>query len=216
MASRSRDYSSRGFSAIKDIVSAGVFPSGKVIIYTGILSICKDEDGLAAVLGHEIGHVMASHVAEDKSKLLFFLPALIPISPILILALLGFEMRILLYPYTYLLGCIKAASSRRRESEADYIGLVLMAKAGYDVSKAAKFLDKMDGYEKRMLSQKNAQGKPMYKQETSGFLASHPHTGSRAEKVREWLPEVIERTGRAPPLGPSSERGNKVDALDFE
>ncbi|KAE9367074.1 hypothetical protein N431DRAFT_318160, partial [Stipitochalara longipes BDJ] len=129
-----------------DIVNASVSPSGKVIIYTGILPICKDESGIATVLSHEIGHVVASHSAEQASSLLFIGIASIPTWPIIGLAALGFIIEELaVICAIYLLPIVGAGAffCRKRESEADYIGLVIMARVGYDIERSVGFRERM-------------------------------------------------------------------------
>jgi len=116
------------------------------MVYMGILPVCEDESGIATVLSHEIGHVLASHSAEQASSFLFFGIASIPTWPIMGLAALGIVIEELVVVCTiYLLPILGAGAffSRKRESEADYIGLVIMAKAGYDIRTAVGFWERM-------------------------------------------------------------------------
>jgi predicted Zn-dependent protease len=113
-----------------------VLPGGKVFVYTGILPIAKTDDGLAAILGHEIAHNIARHSAESMSR------DIIVTWPLRLIAMAldysgvsGGGARLLfdlvIGPY----GIVKPAS-RKQESEADYIGLMIMAKSCYDPQEA--------------------------------------------------------------------------------
>ncbi|RAL04099.1 M48 family metallopeptidase [Aspergillus ibericus CBS 121593] len=120
--------------------NAFVLPGGRVFVFTGILPLCKDTDGLAAVLGHEIAHVLAGHAAEEMSRDIF--RTLIRYALITIFGHLG----------QLASGLIKSdvnlPKSREQEAEADTIGLMLMAKACYNPGAAVKFWErnhKLDG-----------------------------------------------------------------------
>ena len=154
-------------------------------MYTGILPVAVDTNGLAVVLGHEIAHAIARHGAERMSQTMAaqagqsVLGALFGGGPgtetILAAYGLGAELGVLL-PY-----------SRAQESEADHIGLLLMARAGYDPHGALVFWQ-------RMQQQAGAEGPPQ-------FLATHPSHGTREQQLRAWLPEAVpyyEAASRAP------------------
>ncbi len=168
------------FKVIKDDKTANAFclPGGKVFVYTGILPYTKDEAGLATVISHEVGHVIARHGAERMSTLLLIelgeaglAAALKKHSPTVAKAFLiayglGAELGILL-PY-----------SRLQEYEADHIGLILMAKAGYDPKAAIAFWE-------RMLKRKK-------KGHIPEFLSTHPADEKRIAALKQLLPEAMQ------------------------
>ncbi len=166
-------------------INAFALPGGKVAVYTGIFPVAQDSDGLAVVMGHEIAHVIARHGAERISQGLAtqlganVLGAAVgggPQGNLLLAAYgLGTQLGVLL-PY-----------SRTQESEADHIGLILMAKAGYDPRAAI-------GFWERMARASSGGGAPE-------FLSTHPGHETRGTQIREWLPEALRRlnaTSRAP------------------
>lgn len=164
-------------SQLLDIMNAEVSASGKVTIYTGIMPICLDEAGVATVLSHEIGHVVASHIAERDSSLLFFGIAAIPAWPLL--PMLYFEIfiaEIAIICFLYLIPIAGAAAwcCRKQESEADYIGLVLMARAGFDLHKAVEFWERMKEETFRKAAETDEKGKAKVRS-APGFLSTHPH-----------------------------------------
>lgn len=122
--------------------NAFVMPNGKIVVFTGLLPVCRNEAGLAAVLGHEVGHVVAEHAAERVSHALVTQVTLQTVNaaladsthrPLIAAALgLGAQYGILL-PF-----------SREHETEADRIGLLSMAKAGYDPSEAIALWERME------------------------------------------------------------------------
>ncbi|KAJ1936352.1 metalloendopeptidase [Linderina pennispora] len=148
--------------------NAFVLPGGKVFVFTGILPITKTEDGLAAVLGHEIAHQYARHAAEkiSQSNLLSFVYILASFFVDPSLLQLGRGM-------THLLTVLP--NSRACEREADYLGLLFMAQACYDPRAAVGLWQRMQMAE---------QGSPPQ------FLNTHPATGDRIEKITEWLPQA--------------------------
>jgi predicted Zn-dependent protease len=170
------DYSWR-FAVIDDPKQQNAFalPGGKVAVYTGLYPIAQDTAGLAVVMGHEIAHVVARHGAERMSQGLAaqtggaILGGLVGSGPSanLIMAAYGLGAQLgVLLPY-----------SRTQESEADHIGLILMARAGYDPRAALAFWERME----RAAS---GGGPPE-------FLSTHPNHGTRTEQIRAWLPEAL-------------------------
>ncbi|KAI8288888.1 hypothetical protein K4K59_006644 [Colletotrichum sp. SAR11_240] len=143
-------------------INAFVLPGGKVFVHSGILRVTKNEDGLAAVLGHEIAHIIADHVGERMSSLIgpnILLGALFSIWLATPLAL----------PMVHYLGgglidfIFTLPMGRLQESEADYIGMMLMAEACYDPSEAIGLWQRMDRMAK------------MYRQdEIPEILGTHP------------------------------------------
>ena len=169
------DYKWR-FVAIDDPKQQNAFclPGGKVAVYTGIFPIAESTNGLAVVLGHEIAHALARHGAERISQGLVtqaggsLLGAWLGGGPgtntILAAYGLGAQLGVLL-PY-----------SRTQESEADHIGLLLMARAGYDPRGALAFWHRME---------RAAGGNP------PEFLSTHPSHGTREQQIQAWLPEAM-------------------------
>jgi metalloendopeptidase OMA1, mitochondrial len=126
--------------------NAFVIPGGKVFVYSGILPIAKNDDGLAAILGHEISHNLAQHAAENMSRYVL----LEPVRWVFIfLDYAGYTGGIGRFIGDILmdLGMMRPAS-RRQESEADYIGLLMMAKSCYDPNEAVKVWERMEKFQR--------------------------------------------------------------------
>lgn len=168
------------FSVIDDNETANAFalPGGKVAIYTGILPYTKDEAGLAFVLSHEVGHALARHGAERMSEQLLIQLgqqglniAIANKSPEAIQAInLG-------YGIASTVG-VSLPFSRIQEYEADNIGIILMAKAGYDPRKAPEFFERM---------MKEAPGKS-----TPEFLSTHPADDNRIRRLKSLIPGALQ------------------------
>lgn len=166
------------FTVIEDKqVNAFCLPGGKVAVYTGILPITRDDAGLAAVLGHEVAHAVARHGAERVSQqvgvnvLLTGLQVGLGGNPALaqqVTALLGAGATVgVLLPW-----------SRTQESEADHLGLIYMAKAGYHPSAAKELWVRMEAA---------ARGQP----KPPEFLSTHPSEATRITQIEAWLPEAL-------------------------
>lgn len=147
--------------------NAFVIPGGKVFVFSGILDICQDDDGLAAVLGHEIAHNVAHHAAERMSQAGFLTGALLLFS-----LFTGIDAGLgnLLMDFAFL-----RPGSRSQETEADYIGLLMMSESCYDPSAAMQLWNRMEKAEGSAPPQ---------------FMSTHPSNHNRLEKIREWLPEA--------------------------
>ena len=167
------------FNLIEDdkTVNAWCMPGGKVAVYTGLLPIAQDENGLAVVMGHEVAHAIAKHGNERMSQGLLAQFGAIGLS----LALArspGLTSDIFMQAYGvgaqvgFLL-----PYSRLHESEADRIGLVLMAKAGYDPRGAVALWQRM--------SAKGGSRPPE-------FLSSHPAPESRIRDIESLIPEAMQ------------------------
>ncbi len=158
-----------------DQMNAFALPGGKVAVYTGILPVCKNEAGLAAVIGHEVAHAMARHGAERISQGLVvdLIGAGIAYGTrssdpkaragILVAYGAGAQLGVVL-PY-----------SRKHESEADTIGIRFMARAGYDPAEAVRLWERM--------ARVGGERPPE-------FLSTHPDPKKRADALREVLPEM--------------------------
>lgn len=160
-------------------VNAFALPGGKVAVYTGMLPVTRDENGLAAVLAHEIGHVVARHGGERMSQQMgvgVFVETLAtlssgnPATVQAVSALLGAGASVgVLLPW-----------GRAQESEADHLGLILMAKAGYDPHAARDLWVRM-----AELSSKGS-GRP------PEFLSTHPSEPTRIKQIEVWMPEAMQ------------------------
>jgi len=168
------------FNVIDDekTINAFCLPGGKVVVYTGILKIIKDDDELATVMGHEIGHAIAHHGAERMSQ-----GMLTQIGGAVLAAAVGGQspMAQRAYKEAYGTGAnlgILLPFSRKHESEADYIGLILMSKAGFNPEAAVNFWQTME---------KASPGKddPLAK-----FMSTHPSHKDRVKNIKKWLPEA--------------------------
>lgn len=165
------------FNLIDDskTVNAWCMPGGKVAVYTGILPLAKDETGLAVVMGHEIAHALARHGNERMSQALLVQFGGIGLS----LALsqqpaLTQQIFQEAYGATTTVGFV-LPYSRLQESEADHIGLVLMAKAGYDPREAVPFWERMSKTGGRTIE----------------FLSTHPAPESRVADIQSLIPEAM-------------------------
>lgn len=116
-------------------MNAFVLPGGKVFVFSGILPICAGEDGLAAVLGHEIAHNVAHHTSEKLSQMAYLIP---------IALILAWTFDISGQMSQFILDlALERPGSRRMESEADRIGLFMMAQACYDPNAAWRMWERM-------------------------------------------------------------------------
>ena len=153
-----------------NIKNAFVIPGGKVFVFNGILPICKDEDGVAAVLGHEIAHNVAHHVAERMSKMGFLLGAAFLLAYTLDISGLSAQFVVQL--------ALENPNNRTQESEADHIGLLIMAAACYDPASAIGLWQRMQQAEKHAPPQ---------------FLSTHPSSANRVKAIEQWVPEAEEK-----------------------
>lgn len=161
---------------VSDQVNAWCMPGGKVAFYTGILPICEDETGVAVVMGHEVAHALANHGGERMSQGMIAqmgmgtLGAAMGENPTLtkqlLLQSIGMGTQ---------LGVLKF--SRSNESEADHIGLILMAKAGYNPQAATSFWQ-------RMAALSGGQAPPE-------FLSTHPESETRVNDLQALMPEAL-------------------------
>ncbi|SEM02081.1 Peptidase family M48 [Syntrophus gentianae] len=166
------------FNLIEDdkTVNAWCMPGGKVAVYTGILPITRDETGLAVVVGHEVAHAIAKHGNERMSQALLVQLGGIGLSAALSTqAAATQELFLQLYGVGSTVGYV-LPYSRLQENEADRIGLVLMAKAGYDPRAAVTLWQRM-----------NAQGGGR----SPEFLSTHPAPTTRIANIQSLIPEAM-------------------------
>lgn len=164
------------YNLVKDnTVNAWCMPGGKIVFYTGIMDICRDEKGIAVVMGHEIAHAIARHGNERMSKQLAVnaggktIEQLNSSNP----TLAGN-----IFKGAYGLGSTLGllAYSRKHEAEADEMGLMFMAMAGYDPREAPKFWQRM--------AAKGGKKPPV-------LLSTHPHDKKRIEKLNKLIPKAM-------------------------
>lgn len=157
-----------------DAVNAWCMPGGKIAFYTGILPVTKDEAGLAVVMGHEMAHAIAKHGGERLSQQLLLTLGAVSLD----VALKEKPQQtkdifMSVYGVGSSLGTL--AYSRQHEYEADKMGLVFMAMAGYDPERAISFWESM--------AAKGGANPPE-------FLSTHPSDANRIKAIREFLPEA--------------------------
>jgi predicted Zn-dependent protease len=169
-------------------INAFALPGGKVGVYTGILPVAVNDAGLATVMAHEVAHVAARHGGERVST-----DVLAQIGAVGVSAALGgsdpwvSEAIMQAYGMGVTVGGI-LPFSRAQEAEADQIGLIYMAKAGYDPREAIAFWERMDAAVK---------GQP----QPPEFLSTHPGYGTRINNLKKWLPQALpyyEQSQKAP------------------
>lgn len=166
------------FNLLRDDATVNAFclPGGKVAVYTGILKVTQNEAGLATVVGHEIAHAIARHGGERMTDQLALqiggmgLAELMkdksPATRNLVLAAYGVGGQVgVMLPF-----------GRSQESEADHIGLIYMARAGYDPRQAIAFWQRMEELN-------TGQAPPEW-------LSTHPSHGHRVQDLQKWLPEA--------------------------
>lgn len=159
--------------------NAFCLPGGKVGVYTGILPVTKDEEGLATVIGHEVAHAVARHGGERISEAMVMQAG----GQLLGASLSKADPQWQAVAQTAY-GVTTAVSrelphSRSQESEADHIGLLYMARAGYDPEAAVQFWQRFMEYNER-------QGGAS----TPAFLRTHPTDETRIRQLQQWMPEA--------------------------
>ncbi len=170
-----------------DEVNAFCLPGGKVVVYTGLLKVARDEDSLAVVMGHEIAHAIAEHGNERMSQVMA--AQLGGVALDVALQERPAEVR-QLFATAYGVGAtvgLLLPFSRTHEREADEIGLFLSTIAGYDPRAAGPFWERM--------AEAGASAPE--------FLSTHPDPLQRAERLRELVPDALEYRER---YGPELER----------
>ena len=166
------------FNLVEDPqVNAWCMPGGKVVVYTGIMPVARGDAGLAVVLGHEIAHAIAEHGNERMSQGLLAQMGGVALSTALSTRSAETQQ---LWMSVYGVGAQYGAIlpyGRMQESEADHLGLIFMAMAGYDPNEALTFWQ-------RMASNKAGQAPPE-------FLSTHPSDATRIENIRRLIPEAM-------------------------
>ena len=162
----------------KKVKNAWCMPGGKIAVYTGILDITKNTNGLAAVMGHEIAHAVAKHSVERASR-----GVLINIGTKIIDITSGGKLsqvnRTTGMDTVGMLSNIGLMNpfNRKQESEADYLGLIFSSLSGYDIRETVKVWERMQAANKGKIPPE--------------FLSTHPSPTNRIKKINEWMNDII-------------------------
>lgn len=168
-------------------VNAFCLPGGKVVVYTGIIPVAQNEAALATVLGHEMAHATSRHGSQRVFEQNLAQTAMSGVAGSL--SDMDYEKQ------RAVMGALGAGAqfgvlmpfSRKHESEADQVGLIYMARAGYDPQESIRFWKRME----------QASGsQPME------FLSTHPSHGTRIQQLESWMPKALEEYRRAQPASP--------------
>ena len=162
----------------KKIRNAWCMPGGKIAIYTGMLEVTKNEDGLAAVMGHEIAHAVAKHSAERASRGVV-LNVGTKLADIISGGKISNVNRTVGMDTVGLIQQIGIMNpfNRKQESEADYLGMIFSSLSGYDIRETVKIWERMKKINK---------GK-----EPMEFMSTHPSSKNRIKKINEWTNDII-------------------------
>ena len=153
-------------------------PGGKIAIYTGILEVAKNKNGLAAVMGHEIAHAVAKHSVERASRALVLNIGTAALDIFTGGAIsnasrtTGVDVAGMLRTFG-----IDNPFGRKQEREADYLGLIFSSLAGYDIRESVKVWERMKEANK---------GK-----EPPEWMSTHPSSDTRVQNLTRWIPEII-------------------------
>ena len=162
----------------KKVRNAWCMPGGKIAVYTGILEVTKNTNGLAAVMGHEIAHAVAKHSVERASRgvILNTGTQLIDIFTGGKLSQVNRATGMNTVGLLSQLG-IMNPFNRKQESEADYLGMIFSSLSGYDIRETSKIWERMKEFNK---------GKSQPE-----FLSTHPSAENRIKKINEWKNKII-------------------------
>ena len=163
-------------------VNAFCLPGGKIVVYTGILPAAQNEAALATVLGHEMAHATSRHGSQRVFE-----------QNLAQTAMSGVAMSLTNMDYDKqraVMGALGAGAqfgvlmpfSRKHESEADQVGLIYMARAGYDPQESIRFWKRME----------NTGGN-----QPPEFLSTHPSHGTRVQQLESWMPKALEEYNKA-------------------
>ena len=160
------------------IKNAWCMPGGKIAVYTGILEITKNDDGLASVMGHEIAHAVAKHSIERASRAVVLNIGTTALDIFTGGAIsntsrsTGVDVAGMLRHFG-----IDNPFGRKQETEADYLGIIFSSLAGYDIRESYKIWERM---------KESNKGK-----EPPEWMSTHPSSSKRIETLKKWIPEVI-------------------------
>ena len=160
------------------IKNAWCMPGGKIAVYSGILKVTKNKDGLAAVMGHEIAHAVAKHSIERASRALVLNVGTAALDIFTGGAIsntrrtTGVDVAGMLRRFG-----IDNPFGRKQEREADYLGLIFSSLAGFDIRESVKVWERMKEAHKG--------------QEPPEWMSTHPSSANRIESLKNWIPEII-------------------------
>ena len=162
----------------KKVKNAWCMPGGKIAVYTGIFDITKNNDGLAAVMGHEIAHAVAKHSIERASRNVAT-KVVLQVTDIFSGGKLSTVNRTTGMNAVGLLTQMGILNpfNRKQESEADYLGMIFASLSGYDIRETSKIWERM---------KESKKGK-----EPPEFMSTHPSSTNRIKKINEWMNEII-------------------------
>ena len=162
----------------KKVRNAWCMPGGKIAVYTGILDVTKNKNGLAAVMGHEIAHAVAKHSVERASRgtLLNVGTKIIDIASGGVLSDINRTTGMDTVGLLSQLG-IMNPFNRKQESEADYLGMIFSSLSGYDIRETPKIWERMKEYNKG--------------QTPPEFMSTHPSPENRIKKINEWTNQIL-------------------------
>ena len=165
-------------------INAWCMPGGKIAFYTGILPVCENDDGIAAVMGHEIAHAFARHTVEKLTQYSMTQMAVIGLSNT------KTGTRLLNQAYKNIQGKSKSVFgdlikygiflpyNRKMESEADYLGMGFMNLAGFNIKECSKLWERMGKKKLNMFPE---------------FMSSHPSPNNRSKKFLEWESQILDK-----------------------
>jgi len=154
--------------------NAWCMPGGKIAFYSGILPIAKNNDGIASIMGHEIAHAVARHSAERASQSILMDAGTYALEKFILGSnMTGYTRD--LYSQLRQVG-LELPFSRNQENEADYLGLIFMSLAGYNIEESYKIWE-------RMMDANDGKTK-------AEFWSTHPSSDNRIKKLKEWIPIV--------------------------
>ncbi len=158
--------------------NAWCMPGGKIAVYTGMLDVTKNTNGLAAVMGHEIAHAVAKHSVERASRgtLLNIGTQIIDIASGGTLSNINKTTGMNTVGLLSQIGLMNPFN-RKQESEADYLGMIFSSLSGYDITETVKIWERMKEFNK---------GKSQPE-----FMSTHPSADNRIKKINEWTNEII-------------------------
>ena len=175
------------FAVIQDDnqVNAFALPGGKVAVFTGILKLTKNEAGLATVMAHEVAHALQRHGAERMSR--GILEQIAQVGAIAGAATGTVDPQLAMGAMSAYGVGVTLPHNRRQESEADFIGLKLMAQAGYDPREAIGFWERMSGCPKQMI------GRFCFRSQSAipEFLSTHPSDVTRIKQIEGWIDDAL-------------------------
>ena len=162
----------------KKVKNAWCMPGGKIAVYTGILEVTKNINGLAAVMGHEIAHAVAKHSVERASRGVLLRTG----TSLLDIVTGGKLSKVNKATGMNTVGLLSQIGlmnpfNRKQESEADYLGLIFCSLSGYDIRETTKIWERMK------LANKG--------KEPPEFMSTHPSSDNRIKKINEWINDII-------------------------